>query len=338
MKEIVARTGKALVVIWGNPDPDAIASAYALRTLLAMDAANYTISYMGEFTRPENLAMVKTLRIPMEKFSADMAEENSALITVDAQPSFFQNSLPRPFDIAIDHHPRKEIPRTTFADIRPTYASTATILTEYFRDTNTEMPKYVATALFYGLEVDTGNLQRKVSDADINAFRYLRNRADENIIRTIEYSQLPMNLLDYFGIALARKKAIRDAIFTYIGRVDNPDVGVHVADFYIKVAGISWVAVASLAPGKLVVIFRSDGLREHVGKIASDLFGKLGTAGGHRVMARAEIDLKTLRQEIPDLSDANIENWLLEKLGTRIRGFRKIHAAGQPTPLEGARR
>ena len=59
----VVRGKPLLTVIWGNPDPDAIASAYALHELVQGDAASSTISYMGEFTRPENSAMVNILKI-----------------------------------------------------------------------------------------------------------------------------------------------------------------------------------------------------------------------------------------------------------------------------------
>lgn len=324
IRAIIAETDRVLVVIWGNPDPDAIASAYALRSLLKANTENYTISYTGEFTRPENVAMVNTLKIPTVKFDQAMIDDKTTVVTVDAQPSFFTNGDSMKIDIVIDHHPRKPMNNPAFADIRPTYGSTSTILTEYFRNGGIKMSKRTATALFYGLKVDTNNLQRKVSDADISAFRYLHKIADENIIRNIELSQLPMHTLDSFGVALMKKRAAKDVLFTYMGRADNPDICVHIADFYIKVEGISWAIVSSVSNDKLIVVFRSDGLRKHAGKVASSLFKNLGTAGGHRVMARAEIGIDVLKNEIDDISDKNVEEWLIKRLSTKIKGFRKI--------------
>ncbi len=52
-----------LTVIWGNPDPDALASAYAFHDLVQGDAGPAIIAYTGEFTRPENIAMVNLLKI-----------------------------------------------------------------------------------------------------------------------------------------------------------------------------------------------------------------------------------------------------------------------------------
>ena len=39
---------------------------------------------------------------------------------------------------------------------------------------------------------------------------------------------------------------------------------------------------------KLIVIFRNDGLGKNAGHLASQAFGKLGSAGGHAASARAE--------------------------------------------------
>ena len=63
-----------LTVIWGNPDPDAIASAFALGELVQGHARESAIAYMGEFTRPENAAMVSMLKIPMRRFTPDLLQ------------------------------------------------------------------------------------------------------------------------------------------------------------------------------------------------------------------------------------------------------------------------
>src|SRR5204862_4976451 len=58
-----------LTLIWGNPDPDAIASSYALQELVQGFATETTIAYMGEFTRPENSPMMNILKNTMRKFT-----------------------------------------------------------------------------------------------------------------------------------------------------------------------------------------------------------------------------------------------------------------------------
>lgn len=310
-----------LTIIWGNPDPDAIASSYALLELVKDFAKEAMIAYTGEFTRPENAAMVSILKIPMRKFTWDLLRPETVVATVDAQPSFFRPDDRLKFDVIIDHHPLSDLGEPKFADVRPTYGSTSTIFTEYYQAAGIRMSKKIATALFYGLKVDTGNLTRNVSDADVSAFRYLRMRTDENMVRTIELSQLPVETLDYFAIAIANKKIRREVAFAYLGTIPNPDMCVHVADFFIKLTGISWAVLACRSKDRVVVVFRSDGFRKHAGHLAEALFTEYGTAGGHRTMARAELELPRLLSELREPSDVAIEDWLLKRLGTKLKSL-----------------
>ena len=334
----LARGFPFLTVIWGNPDPDAIASSYALQELVQGYARETTIAYMGEFTRPENSAMVNILKIPLRKFTWDLLKPESIVATVDAQPSFFKADDRLRFDLIVDHHPLTDLGAPRFADVRPTYGSTSTIFTEYYQAAGLRMSKKIATALFYGLKVDTGNLTRNVSDADVAAFRYLRMRTDENMVRTIELSQLPVETLDYFAIAIANKKVRREVAFAYLGTIPNPDMCVHVADFFIKLTGISWVVVACRTKDRVIAVFRSDGFRKHAGRMAEALFMDYGSAGGHRTMARAELELSRLQGELREPSDVAIEDWLLKRLGTKLKPLAPDDASPLPkAPAENPR-
>lgn len=321
---IVRERKRVLTLIWGNPDPDAIGSARALQELLAGEVQEFRIAYTGQFTRQENLAMVHTLKIPMVKWDPAMMASGPLLATVDAQPSFFHFNGQLPFDIIIDHHPLAELGPHQFADVRTGYGSTSTIMTEYFIDTGRRIPRNVATGLFYGLKIDTNNLTRNVNDPDIDAFRQLRLRIDENIVRTIELSQMPLSTLDSFSIAISNKKISRDVAFSFLGRVENPDIGVYVADFFLKLSGISWVVVGVRTTEKLIVVFRTDGFRRHAGRIAEALFLGYGTAGGHRTMARAELFLDRVQAEVPEISDVSLERWLLAKLSLKLKALAHV--------------
>ena len=62
----VSGRGKILIVVHDNPDPDCLASAYALRHLFIMTINRpATISFSGMIGRGENLAMAKELDIPV---------------------------------------------------------------------------------------------------------------------------------------------------------------------------------------------------------------------------------------------------------------------------------
>jgi nanoRNase/pAp phosphatase (c-di-AMP/oligoRNAs hydrolase) len=324
IREIARKAEKVLVIIWGNPDPDAMASAFALKTLLEEDAKAFEIAYTGVLSRPENIAMADTLDIPMRRFSMELIMPGTSVFTVDAQPSFFRFDGPVAFDVVIDHHPKEEEPACKVADVRTTYGATSTILTEYFLHNRRKIPRRVATALFFGLKTDTNNLTRNVSEADIRAFRLLRNLSDENIIRTIELSQMPMEVLGIFDQAIARKKIGGKTLLAHIGDVKNTDYPVYIADFFMRISGISAVIVSARHEQKLVVIFRSNGLRIDIGRIAERVLGPYGTAGGHRTMARAELDLSEIRKEALSLSEDALERWLVAKLSPDLKGLQHL--------------
>jgi nanoRNase/pAp phosphatase (c-di-AMP/oligoRNAs hydrolase) len=314
IRAIAREAEKVLVLLWGNPDPDCMASAVALGTLIHPSARRFEIAYTGELSRPENIAMARVLEIRMSKFAPDMIDDRTAVFTVDAQPAFFDLDPAPRFDAVIDHHPRKARNEAAVVDIRSSYGATATILTEYFQAFRRKIPRRIATALLYGLKTDTNNLTRNVSEADIRAFQTLRPLADPNAIRSIELEQLPADVLDVLAQAIAKRRAIDDWLVAYMGELSTPDYGVYVADLFIRTWGVAAAAVALRHRDKLIVILRSDGLKHEVGRIVERVFRGYGTAGGHRTMARAELDLDRITAETGNPRDWAVEAWLLQKL------------------------
>jgi len=326
LREVVSRGEKLLIVIYQNPDPDALGAAMALRKLLHKTTENCTIAYTGEVGRPENEAMIKILRIPVTKFEKTMLERHDLLAVVDGQPHFFKDNpdlADARFNIVIDHHPRQKGYSADFEDVRPSYGSTSTIMTEYLRQSKVKPTTPVATALYYGLETDTGSLQRVATDADIAAFRYLRGKTNMNIIRKVQQSHFPLSALDYFGTAILRKCSEGEIIFSHLGLVELSDYCVHVADFFMGIYEISWSIVSGIADDTLIIVVRSDGYKKDAGKLVRNMFDSLGSAGGHRTMARAEIPLENLKSEIPKESNEAVEKYLLKMLSKKFKALGK---------------
>lgn len=315
---------KLLILIYGNPDPDALSSAWALRTLVKRNADNSTIAYTGQIGRVENQALIETLALPVEKFNPERRGEYDLIATVDGQPAFFPAEPAIPFDIVIDHHPKTKPVTARFVDIRPNVGATASILTGYLLDAGEKIHRRLATALFYALRTDTQYFQRFLADEDLTALRVLSRTADENTIRRIELSHFPIDTLDYFGIALVKRLVAREVVFTNLGHVKSADICVHVAEFFIKVTSISWSIVAGVFADTLVVVFRCDGYHSDAGKIARAAFAEIGRAGGHRTMARAEVPIDSLRASCPSLSNEEIEYFLLKRLSAHIKGLRRV--------------
>lgn len=327
LREIALKGEKLLIVIYQNPDPDALGSALALRKLLKKTGENCTIAYTGKISRPENEFIIKLLRIPVEEFRESMLSSYDLLAVVDAQPSFFKESPflgSANFNIVVDHHPRQKGYTADFVDIRPSYGATSTIMTEYMRQTRTKLTASVATALYYGLDTDTAGLQRVASNADIDAFKYLRKRANMNVIRKVNQSHFPLRSLEYFGVAIMRKHVVGDIIFAHLGNVEASDVCVQIADFFMEIYEIGWAIVSGISEDTLVITMRCDGFKKNVGKLAEKVFGPMGSAGGHRTMARAEIALSELKKKLQKTSNEAIEEFLVENLSKSLKPLRRI--------------
>jgi len=70
--------------------------------------------------------------------------------------------------------------------------------------------------------------------------------------------------------------------------------------------------VSGIHGEKLVVIFRCDGYRKSAGKLAARIFGSVGSAGGHKDSARAEVPLKNL-----DIDEKDFNSLTLKRLTMR---------------------
>ena len=69
---------KVLLLVQYEPDPDAIASALAMRTLLKRNKLSAPIATFGRVTRPENLGMLKLLDIEVIQIEREEDEEHGA--------------------------------------------------------------------------------------------------------------------------------------------------------------------------------------------------------------------------------------------------------------------
>jgi nanoRNase/pAp phosphatase (c-di-AMP/oligoRNAs hydrolase) len=210
---------------------------------------------------------------------------------VDSQPHHHPAFKDVPFSVIIDHHPLPEEPYADdmLADIRPKYGATSTIMTEYLYNLKIRPAKLLATALQFGIKTDTNSFERHFYDADLRAYQFLNRHADHNLLSRIARSEFHLHWLETFARACTNLYGIGPSgQYVFVGAVDNPDILVNIADFFMRVYEIRWVAVGGLYGGQVVVIFRGDGISRDVGAFASQVFGSLGSAGGHKSMARAE--------------------------------------------------
>lgn len=303
LEELFFRDERWCITI--NADPDALASAQALRRIMSHKVKEVAIMHVNEISRPDNLSMIRYLRIPTEFWDPHKAATFDRFALVDSQPHHHEVFETIPYNIVIDHHPLvPEKPVTAnFVEIKPEYGANATILVEYLHAMHIKPGKRLATALQYAIKADTNSFGRDFHDVDVRAFRALTPQADQALLRKVARSEIRLDWLHYFSRAIEQIRFDKNGLHVFMGPVENPDVLVILADFFMGVHEISWTTVAGLFEDRIVCIFRGDGQSRGVkdlGKLAAATFGDVGSGGGHATMARAEIPLRALGGESPE--------------------------------------
>ena len=311
LKSIVADADRIAIVLQDDPDPDGIASAMALRTLLGRNKVTTPIFSFTPITRPENRAMVHLLEIEVTETDSSQLAHYERIAMVDVQPPYFAGKLPRA-DIVIDHHPGYTSDNAPFEDVRVRYGATATILTEYLVNAGASISERLATALLYGIESDTLNLQRRVSDEDLQAFTQLYPLANYGLLKRIRRPELPLRFARILSRAMNRFRIENHLVVIHLGPVERDDLIVQLADFCLQFEDVEWVAVSGKHEGNLSIAVRNHGMGRSAGEAVKRLFGDIGSAGGHRNMAKAVVPIRNWRRREGSSLDKRIEPRLRE--------------------------
>jgi nanoRNase/pAp phosphatase (c-di-AMP/oligoRNAs hydrolase) len=256
-------------------------------------------------TRPENLRMVNLLDIHVEHVTPETLKDYDRLAMVDVQPHYFGGLIDR-VDLVIDHHPEQPGYTAVFKDIRADYGSTSTILTEHLRAVDVNISERTATAMLYAIKSDTLFFNRQTNRVDIEAFSYLYPLADAALIRKMEGAEITLERLDYVMKAY-RAGALVDQVFCgFIGPTPREDFIPYVADFFLQLEDVKWTLIAGLVGDTLIISMRNLGYSKNAGEFARRFFADIGSAGGHRAMAKAVVPMRAFRDKFGELSGEDI--------------------------------
>jgi nanoRNase/pAp phosphatase (c-di-AMP/oligoRNAs hydrolase) len=301
------------VLILINADPDAIASAMAVKRLLWRKVGAILISNINVIKRTDNLNMIRLLGVSLTPLNQIDPAGFTRFVLVDSQPDHHELFSKFKFDVVIDHHPDTGA-APPYRDIRPRFGATATIMTEYLRAAKIKPSKKLATALFYAIKTDTHNFEQQTTAEDLRAFHYLFHHADPYLVRKIEQSEIPLAFLKYFKVALDAMKRRKQKVFIHLGQIPNPDICVLIADFCMRIESMGWCITSGIYDNRLIVVFRNDGIRKNAGTVAKKSFGAMGSAGGHKSMARAEIPIADLDNRVAVNDERKVLNWIIRQV------------------------
>lgn len=285
---------RVLILTHHDPDPDAIASGLALRTLLRRTKQTAIIGTMQPVSRPENLRMLNLLEIGIDTVTADQFGAFEKIALVDVQPHYFGDAL-RHVDLVVDHHPETSGWTAMFKDIRSDYGSTSTILTEHLQAVDLDISERTATAMLYAIKSDTLFFNRQANRADLDAFSFLYPLADASLIRKMEGAEITRERLDYVIKAWQQGRMVEHVFCAFLGEPPRDDFIPYVADFYLQLEAVQWTVVSGVVNDQMVVSVRNLGYSRNAGDFVRRWFNDIGSAGGHRTMAKAVVPLEAFQ-------------------------------------------
>ena len=308
-----------LILTHDYPDPDALASAYALHDMAEQAfGIQSRIAYGGIIGRVENRSMVNILKLPIHKLRPGDFKKYSNIALMDTQPGFENNSFPvnrRPV-LIIDQHPYVTKPEAGLTIIDPDCGATCVILAQALLILKMEIHAPVATALAYGILTDTLNLYRSPRPDVIKTYLDILRFCD---MRALAKIQNPVRSRRFFatvdkGIQQAMMK--RGLMVSKLGDVESPDLVAQVADFLLTYKGANWAVCLGRYKGRLHVSLRMEKSQVTASEILRDVFLDRRDAGGHDVIAGGSFHVG---QKAAENIWEEAENQLIERLLKRLR-------------------
>ena len=87
----------------------------------------------------------------------------------------------------------------------------------------------------------------------------------------------------------------------FLGTSPREDFIPYVADFYLQLENVKWTIVAGIVNDSLVMSVRNLGYSRNAGEFVRKYFNDIGSAGGHRAMAKAVVPLRAFRDKFGNL-------------------------------------
>ena len=278
---------KVYIQTHNYPDQDALASAYGLQELLRYKGIESVICYQGQIDKANTVTMTEALGLCLYDVDDLSIRADDEIILVDGQKGNVNLEELVGDEIAcIDHHPMQDTDSYRFYDIRNVGAC-ATIIAEYFLENEIPVSETVATALTYGIKMDTASLMRQTTDADVDMFCAMYKKANIDLIRMFESHSLILNDLDAYRRALKDLKINGHNIgMANVGADCSEAMMGTLSDFIMSLDEVDFSVVYSYRAGGLKLSVRSELEKADAGMIVRKaLSGYPGGGGGHAGMA-----------------------------------------------------
>ncbi|MBN1466480.1 DHH family phosphoesterase [candidate division KSB1 bacterium] len=284
-----------LILLHNNPDPDAIASGFALAALAdSLCGVAATIAYNGILGRAENRAMVSLLDIPLVKTSSIRYSGYDRIAMVDTQPGQGNNPLPAGMHthIVFDHHASSANIDADLVVYNSKLGATATLLCELLMAAKVDIKINLATAIAYAIRSETQELRREANKRDIQAYLAVYPLCSLPKMGAITNPTLLNSYFQELAIALNRACKFRHLIFIPLGYVDAPEIIAEMSDLFLRRERTSWALAVGNIQDSMYLSLRTNKKNARAFRVIQRIVGDNENAGGHNQFAGGKIDLE----------------------------------------------
>lgn len=277
---------KVFIQTHNFPDPDAVSSAFGLQHFLEQFGIHAVLCYAGKIEKLNTKRMLHVFDIDMVYIDEikDMTNQDY-IITIDAQKYNANISCFSGHEIAcIDHHPTFIDYEYEYKDVRICGAC-ASIIAKYYQDAGIDMPENVASALLYGIKVDTAELSRGVTDLDMDMFYMLYKKANLPKIASLYMNSLQLNDLKAYGAAIESITIVEEIGFAHIPFNCHDALIATISDFILSLDVVECAVVYAIREDGIKFSVRSNMVDVDAGRLTEWALGGVGSGGGHFSMA-----------------------------------------------------
>lgn len=269
------------------PDPDAIASAFGLQKFLEHFDISSRICYVGSIDRFNTRKMMDAFDIEIFSYDdiTDMQEEDY-IVHVDCQkPNANTTDLPGREVACIDHHPVFiKTEDYLYEDIRIVGAC-ASLVTSYYVTAGIDIEENVATALAYGIKMDTADFIRGTTAMDMDMVAFLFEHLNKEKLNQMYNSTIEFQDLKAYGAAIEHIEVFDYVGFTYIPFECPNSLVAIISDFILSLDVVDVAIVYSVNQDGIKFSVRSEKTEIDAGQLIYKALEGVGSGGGHAAMA-----------------------------------------------------
>ncbi len=317
--ETLQGTKHLYILLHNGPDPDCMGSAMGLQQLLKTAAGcRSTIVGGGYVQRPDNRAMIEMLKIEIKRPENVEIPLNAPLFCVDTQPGFSNNSLPEKARVlgVIDHHISGSTCEAPFLDIRPEYGACASIVAEYFIESETPMHNRVATALSFAIATETRDMERVKKQAEVDIYTRVLAKADHPVLGRLRNPKIERDYVRTLSEALrAAEFYPPDIVVCHLPQLPRSDDLGRIADFLDQMEVVKWTLCTEMKENAYLLSIRSSNKDAKCEVIARKVIGDEGDFGGHGMMAGGIIKKRRKEGRKYQMMPGELTRRFLEALG-----------------------